>query len=233
MLKPLKRAVLLAMLSPLARSVMRERLTMLGARKMLRLERAATTLRRRGVAGDFVEFGLALGGSGILLARHARRDGRQFHGFDVFGMIPPPTSEKDDATSKARYEEIAAGKSKGIGDDIYYGYLPNLFDVVSGSFARHGVPVDGQAVVLHKGLFEETLPHYANRPVALAHVDCDWYDPAKLVLTTLADRVPSGGVIIMDDYHAYGGARTATEEFLRERDDYALEDGDNVILRRR
>lgn len=233
MLRQVKRAVLLAALSPAARRVMRERLTMLGARKLLRLERAAAALRRRGVRGDFAEFGLALGGSGILLARHARRDGRQFHGFDVFGMIPPPGSEKDDATSRARYAEIAAGRSRGIGGDTYYGYVENLFDVVRGAFARHGVPVDGRQVALHRGLFAETLPGYADRPVALAHVDCDWYDPARLVLGTLADRIPPGGVIVMDDYHAYGGARTATEEFLRERDDFALEDGDNVILRRR
>lgn len=233
MLRSLKRSVLLALLSPLARTVLRERLTMLGPRKLLRLERAAATLRRRGVRGDFAEFGLALGGSSILLARHALRDGRQFHGFDVFGMIPPPTSAKDDATSKARYEEIAAGRSKGIGGDPYYGYVADLFEVVRGAFGRHGVPVDGERVTLHKGLFEATLPGYADRPVALAHVDCDWYDPARLVLSRLADRVSPGGVIVMDDYHAYGGARTATEEFLRERRDFILEDGDNVILWRR
>ncbi|PWS39197.1 asparagine synthase [Falsiroseomonas bella] len=233
MLRQLKRAVLLAALSPLSRQVRREKLTMLGARKLLRLERAAARLRRAGVAGDFAEFGMALGGSGIVLAHLARRDGRQFHGFDVFGMIPPPTSEKDDAASRKRYEEIAAGKSQGIGGDTYYGYVENLYDVVCRSFAAHGVPVDGSSVVLHKGLFADTLPGYADRPVALVHVDCDWYDPAKLVLTTLADRVPSGGAIVMDDYHAYGGARTATEEFLRERSDFAMEDGDNVILRRR
>lgn len=233
MLTSLKRALLLAALSPLARRVRRERLTMLGLRKLLRIERAAARLRRSRVAGDFVEFGVALGGSGIILADLARRDGRQFHGFDVFGMIPPPTSDKDDDTSRARYEEIASGKSPGIGGDTYYGYVENLYDVVCRSFATHGVPVDGSGVVLHKGLFADTLPDYPDRPVALAHVDCDWYDPAKLVLTSLADRIPTGGVFIMDDYHAYGGARTATEEFLRERDDYVMEDGDNVMLRRR
>jgi asparagine synthase (glutamine-hydrolysing) len=233
MLKSLKRAMLLAAVSPLARRLRRERLTMLGARKLLRIERAAARLRRDRVAGDFAEFGMALGGSGILLAEFARRDGRQFHGFDVFGMIPPPTSEKDDEASKARYAEIAAGKSQGIGGDTYYGYVENLYDVVCRNFAAHGVPVDGAGVVLHKGLFAETLPLYADRPVALVHVDCDWYDPAKLVLTTLAERIPPGGVFVMDDYHAYGGARTATEEFLRERADYVMEDGDNVMLRRR
>lgn len=232
MLSVVKRAVLNAVLSPTARAVRRERLTMLGARKILRLERAAAEVIRRGVEGDFVEFGLALGGSGIVLARRATRAGRQFHGFDVFGMIPPPASEKDDPVSKARYEEIASGRSKGIDGDPYYGYVPDLHDVVRASFARHGIPVDGRQVVLHKGLFENTVPEYGDRSVALAHVDCDWYDPARFCLSVLADRVSPGGMIVVDDYHSYGGARTATEEFLREHPHFVFEDGENVILRR-
>jgi asparagine synthase (glutamine-hydrolysing) len=231
--KRLKRMVLRALMTPLARQVQDERLTMLGARKLLRIERLLAALRRDRVAGDVCEFGVALGGSGILLARAALRDGREFHGFDVFGMIPPPQSEKDDVDSRRRYEEIAAGKSPGIGGDLYYGYVENLHDVVQRNFATHGVPVDGKRVVLHKGLFEETLPGYADRAVALAHVDCDWYDPASLVLNTLAPRITPGGAFVMDDYHAFGGARVATQEFLAAHPEFAMEDGDNVILRRR
>ena len=36
--------------------------------------------------------------------------GRRFHSFDVFGMIPPPTSEKDGPKSQARYAMIRAGR---------------------------------------------------------------------------------------------------------------------------
>ena len=42
---------------------------------------------RRGVHGDFVEAGIALGGSAIVLARLMGAD-RRFHGYDVFGMDP-------------------------------------------------------------------------------------------------------------------------------------------------
>jgi asparagine synthase (glutamine-hydrolysing) len=233
MLTKLKRAVRRAMLSAEARRVLDERLTMLGMAKLQRLEGTLRSVTRAGVAGDAVELGMALGGSGILIARGALAAGRAFHGFDVFGMIPPPDAEKDDPGSLARYEEIASGRSPGIAGDTYYGYVPHLFDVVSASFARHGVPVDGVRVALHKGLFDETVPAAMPARVCFAHIDCDWYDPTRFCLEQLADRVPSGGVIVVDDYNAYGGSRRATDEFLAARPDYRLDHGDNVMLFRR
>jgi asparagine synthase (glutamine-hydrolysing) len=184
------------------------------------------------LSGDILEFGVALGGSGILLARHARA-GRRYIGFDVFGMIPAPTSEKDDAKAKQRYEVIKSGVSKGIGGDGYYGYREDLLSEVKQSFARHGVPVDGQRVVLHQGLFQETWPAADVERVSLAHIDCDWYDPVRYCLNASAEKLDEKGVIIIDDYNDYGGCRAAVEEFLGERKDFYLEAGPNPFLRKR
>jgi len=148
-------------------------------------------------------------------------------------MIPPPTSEKDDAKSKQRYEVIAAGKSKGIRGDRYYGYRPHLYEEVCASFAHHGVAVDGKQVFLHKGFFETTLPYYDAASVALAHIDCDWYDPVRCCLAAVAERLSVGGAIILDDYHDYGGCRRATDEFLAANSAFELQDGANVLLLKR
>ena len=43
-------------------------------------------------------------------------------------------------------------------------------------------------------------------------------------------RIAPGGAILVDDFHNYGGSRTATEEFLRERQDFRFQDSDNVLL---
>jgi O-methyltransferase len=83
------------------------------------------------VSGDVLEFGVALGGSAIVLAGIAGLAHRRFYGFDVFEMIPAPTSEKDDEKSKQRYNLIASGKSEGIGGDLYYGYRNNRCVFVS------------------------------------------------------------------------------------------------------
>lgn len=227
-----RRMIETSRLSETARSVRQERLTYLSPRKLRRLETALEQVLRRNVPGDIAEFGIALGGSGIILAKQAMRHGRRFHGFDVFGMIPPPTSEKDDEKSKSRYQKIAAGESSGLGGDVYYGYRDNLYDDVKRSFERHGVGVDGSTVSLHKGLFEATLPSVPLDRICFAHIDCDWYDPVHYCLASMAERISPQGVILIDDYHDYGGARTATDEFLQARPDFRFEDGENVILRR-
>jgi O-methyltransferase len=219
-------------LSPLARQVRRERLTYLNVFKLRRLQKAMRRIEAQGITGSFLEFGIALGGSAIILAQHAGAHGRSFHGFDVFATIPPPTSDKDDEKSKRRYDVIKSGGSTGIRGDEYYGYKDNLLEEVSASFARHGVPVDGERVQLHKGLFEETWPSAGVGSAALVHIDCDWYDPVAYCLDAVADILEPGGVIILDDYHDYGGARTAVDEFVRKRGNFSLENGSNPFLRK-
>src|SRR3546814_5039726 len=104
-------------------------LTYLPVRKLVRIEAALAEVKRRNVSGDIVEFGVALGGSAILLARETS-EARRFFGLDVFAMIPPPTSEKDDPKSKTRYEAIASGQAQGLNGDPYYGYRDDLYEHV-------------------------------------------------------------------------------------------------------
>lgn len=232
MLNRLLEKVRVQTLEPTARRVKADRLTYLSAAKLSRLLSAVDEGLTAG-SGDVLEFGLALGGSGILLAQRAKSARARFAGFDVFGMIPPPTSDKDDAKSKERYEVIASGQSSGIGADEYYGYRSDLYGDVCRSFASYAVPVDGRSVLLVKGLFEETWPTFDVRPIAFAHIDCDWYDPVKYCLEAVAERLQPGGVIVLDDYNDYGGCRVATDEFLSSRPEFTLDDGANAILRRR
>lgn len=219
-------------LTPTARAVLKENLTYLSTVKFDRIERALRDVLARKVPGDVLEFGVALGGSAIVLAQTATRSRRDFHGFDVFGMIPEPSSDKDDDAAKARFDVIKSGKSKGINGELYYGYRDNLFDEVVGSFARHGLAVDGKAIALHKGLFNETWDLRPEGPIAFAHIDCDWYDPVKFCLTSVYRQLSPGGVIVLDDYHDYASCKRATDEFLAEHADLQFEDGRNAILRR-
>ncbi|WP_369726022.1 TylF/MycF/NovP-related O-methyltransferase [Bradyrhizobium sp. LLZ17] len=228
----IRNGLLKARLSNLARQVAQDRLTYLPPEKLIRIETYARLATADDVPGNLLEFGVALGGSAIILAAQAARRKRLFFGFDVFAMIPPPTSEKDDDKSRERYRIIASGQSEGIGGDTYYGYRDNLIDDVRRSFAKYGLPIDGKSRFLCKGLFEETFPKYDGM-VAFAHIDCDWYAPVSYCLNHISRRLSAGGVIVLDDYHDYGGARTATDEFVKQNPEFELIAGPNVILRKR
>lgn len=225
--RAIRRRMGLLTLGKVARRVSADRLTYLPVEKLRRVEGAIK--RTFTVPGDILEFGVALGGSGIILA-HDTRPGRHFHGFDVFGMIPPPLSSKDDARSKERYEIIRSGQSKGIGNDKYYGYRTDLYGDVIASFAHHGVGVDNKSIILHKGLFEDTWPAAGIESAALVHIDCDWYDPVLFCLNSCAEILSHNGLIVIDDYNDYGGCRTAVDEFLAHHSEFTFEPGLNPIL---
>ena len=218
--------------SKTARRVREERLTYLMPEQLQGIEACLRDVVRRGVDGDFLEAGVALGGSGVVIAGHLR-GARVFHGFDVFAMIPPPT-KNDPPEVHERYATIRSGASEGIGGDTYYGYRGDLYDQVCATFARFDVAVDGRRVALHRGLFKDTLR--PSRPVAFAHLDCDWYDPVRLCLERIHPHLSSGGYLVIDDYYAYGGATRATDEFVAAVGDLERSDispGRHLVLRRR
>jgi len=132
-------------------------------------------------------------------------------------MIPPP-SEKDEADVHVRYEEIKSGKSKGLGENQYYGYIENLQAVVAANLAKYGVPIETNHIKLIKGYFEDTL--YINDPVAFAHIDCDWYASVMSCLIQIEPNLVPGGTIVFDDYYEWSGCRLAVDEYFRDKDDY-------------
>ena len=191
------------------RRVREERLTYLPEAELRALARLAAALPVGG-RGCVIEAGAALGGSSIVLGS-ALRGSRPLYVHDVFGLIPPP-SERDGTDVQARYASIAAGESKGLGGDTYYGYREDLLGEVRDAFARLGVPVEENDVHLVQGLFEDTVT--GDEPVALAHLDGDWYDSTMVCLERIVPRLVPGGRVVVDDYWFWSGAREAVRDFL-------------------
>ena len=103
--------------------------------------------------GIFIETGCALGSSAIVIANSMKK-GEKLYLYDVFEMIPPP-SDKDGEDIQQRYKTIKSGKSRGIGDNKYYGYVENLIDEIKVNFNSCGVSLENVHFI--KGLYENTL----------------------------------------------------------------------------
>ena len=80
--------------------------------------------------------------------------------------------------------EIVAGRFKGIGGDAYYGYEKTCRPRLEPPFARFGLAVNEHEVRLIEGLFQDTIR--PDGPVALAHIDGDWYDSVGYASANLA-----------------------------------------------
>lgn len=203
----------------LAERVRSERLTFLNVDNLLELRQRVQEIESAGVPGVIMEAGCALGGSAIVLAS-AKAVERPMQIHDVFGMIPPP-GEHDGADVHARYAEIVAGDAEGFEGDTYYGYQPNLKDVVAESFTRLGFPTNEYNVQLVAGLFEDTI--HPVDAIALGHIDGDWYESVKVCLERMWPALSPGGVLVIDDYYAWSGCRTAVNEWLLTRSDVRLQ----------
>lgn len=177
--------------------------------------KTACELIEAGVEGALVECGTWMGGCsfGLALAQQAvfGKVVRPVHMLDSFEGLPP------------------AGKRDGPAAHLYQsrpddpGFLDNCrapLDTVLESRAALGLTEQDCLIV--PGWFSDTVP--ALRPslveqgIAWLRVDCDWYEPVRLVLKEFEPLVTSGGIVIMDDYYAWDGCARATHDHLSHND---------------
>jgi asparagine synthase (glutamine-hydrolysing) len=185
-------------------------LSYLGKEALSDLARVMGEINEAKIPGTVIETGCALGGSAIILAA-AKGPTRPLQVYDVFGMIPAPTAHDGEEVHQ-RYETIRSGKSEGLKGHTYYGYQSDLQATVIQNFHAAGYSPQLHNVHFIKGLYENTL--YPSGPVALAHIDCDWYQSVKTCLERIAPHISPGGRMIIDDYDHYSGCRRAVDEFL-------------------
>lgn len=194
----------------LSKAIREQKITFVSRKKLRRLAQAIFTARSAVTQGIYLEAGVALGGTAVMIAR-LKPNTAALELYDVFGMIPPPT-DKDEPDAVARYDVIASGQAKGIDGDVYYGYLPDVKQTVIDNLGRFGVNPQRDNVRLVEGVFEETLkPQDA---VTFAHIDCDWYDSVVTCIDRIWPRLAKGGVMLFDDYRSYEGCRKAVDEFI-------------------
>jgi macrocin-O-methyltransferase TylF-like protien/methyltransferase family protein len=177
--------------------------TMLSEARLYSIYRLAKDICQKGIPGNFVECGVAAGGSTAVMAYVAKRYSKQprlVHSFDSFEGMPEPT-EHD-------VHEGAAANSTGWGVGTCSASEESVREICS----KVGVL---EIVSTGKGYFQDTLPRSRDKTgmIAFLHLDADWYDSTKVILNNLYDRIVNDGVLQVDDYGYWEGCRKAIHEF--------------------
>ena len=180
--------------------------------KLETVHESAKSVEARNVPGIFLEAGVAMGGSAIVIAKTKPRT-RRLDLYDVFEMLPPP-AENDDAKSHEVYRNFIAGKVSGAVDRNYVSHSTDLLSFTRENMRRAGVDPEAENIRFVKGLYEQTLQ--VDEPVAFAHIDCDWYDSVKLCIERIAGHMSIGGMMLFDDYNSFQGCRKAVDEWLSQ-----------------
>lgn len=151
----------------------------------------------RNIPGDFVECGVYNGGSAAAISCAWRGTGRHAWLYDSFQGMPVTTPP--DGQLAATYAGAGTPSEQRVHEALATAHLaPSDYTIRKGWF--------------HK-TFEEPLPD----AVALLHVDCDWHESILLTLETFYDRVSEGGIVILDDFGHWEGAREAFYDFISKR----------------
>jgi hypothetical protein len=185
--------------------------TMTTPPRVYALVRAVEYVTARGVPGALVECGVWRGGSMMAAALTLLRLGvseRDLYLYDTFAGMPPP-SEADTTRSGERAADLLA-----LGDESSHIWAIASLDDVRAAVLSVGYPEERIHFV--EGLVEETLPKTAPAEISLLRLDTDWYRSTKHELEHLYPRLAPGGVLILDDYGHWQGARRAVDEYLAE-----------------
>ncbi|AMD91770.1 TylF/MycF/NovP-related O-methyltransferase [Desulfomicrobium orale] len=177
--------------------------TMVGTERLASLYRLAKIVCLEDVPGNFVECGVAAGGSSALLAwvirKYSRRE-RLLYAFDSFAGMPEPTAHDT-------HQSIPADAT-GWGTGTCAAPESSLLEICAKLEVQDMVrPV--------KGLFCDTLPERRAEigTIALLHMDGDWYESTRDILENLYTSLPAKAPIQVDDYGYWQGCRQAVHEF--------------------
>jgi O-methyltransferase len=184
-------------------------LTLTSPERLAALCSATEYIVRNDVPGGFVECGVWRGGSMMAAAMTLRRLGgeqRELHLFDTYTGAtepsemdvnfrgwaivddwPPPEHDRADAIPRTEVEAAVAST----------GYDRSLIHCVEGDVL-------------------ETLPEQAPSQIALLRLDTDFYESTLHELVHLYPRLVPGGVLIVDDYGHWEGARRAVDEYFAD-----------------
>lgn len=185
--------------------------TMTSPERVFALCEAVKYIHEKNIEGDIVECGVWKGGSMMAVAETLLRSGdtsRNLYLFDTFeGMAPPTDKDVDIAgvTAESLLEQSDKMKDESV-------WCCASLEIVKSAVNSVGYP--GEKIHFVKGMVEQTIPLNAPDKIALLRLDTDWYESTKHEMVHLFPRLSIGGVLIIDDYGHWQGARKAVDEYL-------------------
>lgn len=186
-------------------------------RRYYAIEQVAEYLVGAQIEGDYCEFGVWQGTT----FAHAYKmmaplfPDMRFVALDSFEGLPEPKGI--DALD-------------GYTSHFYKGQFESSLDAFKRNLRRHGVDLSKVRTV--KGWFDRTLsPENARESgiekVAVAWIDCDFYESTVPVLDFLTARLSVGSILSFDDWHCYRnhpdfGQQRAVREWLEKNPQLSL-----------
>lgn len=189
--------------------------TMTSPERVNALVEAVKYVVKNNIEGALVECGVWRGGSIMAMALALKQQGdesRDIYIYDTFaGMVSPTDVDKStiygDDHAKKQFS-----KHK-ISEDSSH-WLSSSLEEVKKNVLSTGYPEKKLHFI--KGKVEDKIPENIPREIALLRLDTDFYESTKHELIHLFPLLKPKGVIIIDDYAHWLGAKKAVDEYIKE-----------------
>lgn len=187
--------------------------TMTTIERMYSLYQSMNYIFQNNIEGNFVECGVWKGGSSMLIAlmlKKQQMNNRKLYLYDTFeGMSEP--SEFDKTFSGQSAEILLTKEKKEIQSSVWcYSSLDevkqNLFSTGFGK----------ENIIFIKGKVEDTIKDNLPGNLSLLRLDTDWYESTKIELELLYPLLQNKGVLIIDDFGHWDGAKRAVIEYFEK-----------------
>jgi len=193
--------------------------TMTSLERMYALYQATKYIVNQRLPGSFVFCGVWRGGSAMVSALTLRKIGdtsQMLYLYDTYAGMTRPTADDRRLSDNKLVEPIWCRQQRD--DHNEYAYAP--LDEVKKNMNRTGYPDDKIKYI--KGRVEETIPAILPETIALLRLDTDWYQSTYHELKHLYPLLVRHGVLFIDDYGHFTGARKAVDQYLHEEAETVL-----------
>jgi len=186
--------------------------TMLSIERILANIRAVDHIVRYEIPGDIVECGVWRGGSSMAMALALRdQSPRTLWMYDTYAGMTDATSA-DISHSGASASALLAAAKQLKADERSLKLGSVSLEEVRANVAATEYPISRVKFV--EGPVEQTIPRDVPDRISLLRIDTDWYASTLHELTYLYPLLSPGGILIVDDYGHWQGARKAVDEYF-------------------
>lgn len=181
------------------------------------LYQAINYIIKNSIDGDFVECGVFMGGSSMMMSYAMSEfdnndtSKKKIWLYDTYqGMANASIHDKNILHQNA-ITELNSNKKKENKKDIWayssLSYVKNNMNKTNIKFEK---------VKFVEGLVEDTLLKDKPEKISLLRLDTDFYESTKIELEKLYPLLEIGGILIIDDYGHWKGCKKAVDEYFKD-----------------
>jgi O-methyltransferase len=176
---------------------------------------AVRYLIKNNIEGDIVECGTWKSGQMMAAAsmlNYMSVKDREIYLYDTYSGMSKPTEHDIEIRNNVSFELTYKTWGKALKNDVNQWCYASLDEVRKNmESTRYNI----EKIQFIKGKVEDTIPNVIPQKVALLRLDTDFYESTKHELIHLFPLLQKGGIIIIDDYGHWLGARKATDEYFK------------------